>query len=69
MILNFYHLQVFSNVSNDFVLNEIKIIDSELSSISWRLNENSIKLYNSRFQYNLDNLPLGYELNNLNIYW
>jgi hypothetical protein len=69
MILNFYHLQVFSIVSNDFVLNEININDSELASISWRINENSIKLYNSKFQYNLDNLPFGYELNNLNIYW
>jgi hypothetical protein len=69
MILNFYHLQVFSNISNDFVLNEIIINESELASISWRINENSIKLYNSKVQYNLDKLPLGYELDNLIIYW
>jgi len=69
MVLNFYHLQVFSNVAKDNVLNEINIYDSELSSITWRINENSIKLYNSKFQYNLDKLPLGYELDNLIIYW
>jgi hypothetical protein len=50
---------VFSNISNDFVLNEIIINESELASISWRINENSIKLYNSKVQYNLDKLPLG----------
>ena len=69
MVLNFYHLQVFSNISNDFVLNEINITDSELSSLSWRINENSIKLYNSKFQFNLDILPSGFDLDKLIIYW
>ena len=51
MILDFYYTQVFTNVKKDYILSEIDLNISEFSSISWRYNDNQLKLYNSKFKY------------------
>jgi len=69
MILDIFHLQVFSKIK-PYIANEPCTLDEiELQSISWRFSDKKLKFYNSKRIVELNSLPVNFKLIKIQNYW
>jgi len=69
MVLNFYHLQVFSKIKQNIANEPCTPDEIELKSIAWRFSDKKLKFYNSKRTVELNSLPVNFKLINIQSYW
>ena len=69
MIIDIFHLQVFSNINQNIVNETCTLEEIELESISWRFSDKKLKFYNSNRIFELNRLPVNFKLINKQNYW
>ena len=62
MIIDIFHLQVFSNIKQNFANEPCTLEEIELKSISWRFSDKKLKFYNSKRIVELNSLPVNFKL-------
>jgi len=69
MIIDIFHLQVFSNIKQNFANEPCTLEEIELKSISWRFSDKKLKFYNSKRIVELNSLPVNFKLIKIQNYW
>ena len=69
MVLNFYHLQVFSKIKQNIANEPCTPDEIELRSIAWRFSDKKLKFYNSKRIVEFNSLPVNFKLINIQSYW